>query len=124
MRVATGAHALTLVRVDIDVFMFIFMIMVGKKCVFLSQHNIMFHMHRGLWPDVSSLSLSREREREAMTVVMANFFFYVLIYLGPTTGKRLKITLCEHILLLCVGVTTECDTWNSDVENEQPRILI
>ena len=28
------------------------------------------------------------------------------------------------ILLLCVGVATECDTWNSDVENEQPQILI
>ena len=55
-----------------------------------------------------------------MTFVMANFFFYVLICLGPTTGKHLKITLYEHILLLCVGVTTECDTLNSDVENEQP----
>ena len=27
------------------------------------------------------------------------------------------------ILLLCVGVATECDTWNSDVENEQPGYL-
>ena len=59
-----------------------------------------------------------------MTVVMANFFFYVLIYLGPTTGKRLMITLWEHMLLLCVGVTTECDPRNSDVETEQPLILI
>ena len=28
------------------------------------------------------------------------------------------------ILLLCVGVATECNTWNSDVDSEQPVIRI
>ena len=45
-----------------------------------------------------------------------NFFFTCWFVCNWLSAKRLMITLCKH----CVGVMRKCDTWNSDVDSEQP----
>ena len=69
-------------------------------------------------PIVSIISLHREEDRVLQYTVNVPKIL-------PIKDLQMTVALYANIiLLLCVGVATECDTWNSDVENEQPRILI